>query len=145
MTLQGPASVIPSVEVIHNQVATISLPDQSFTTTIASSSAQDLGVSCNRFRVIIYVKTLVVGANTGGQSGPVFYIRAADNSGMSTNLTIVSMPVAGVNIASSTSPSCLEIAGQVPVAGKRYITITVDPSAMGSGSSGTYDAMIFAS
>lgn len=145
LTTQGPSSVAPSVDFMSNETATITVADTSWTTAIVSTAAQDLGVSCTRFRVIVYIKTLVAGGTTTGQAGPAFYIRAADNSGMSTNLTIVGFAPAPNVATSGGAVSCVEITGCTPVAGKRYVTVTCDPTAMGSGSpSGTFDCMIIA-
>lgn len=137
-------TVIPSVAFENNFPSTISLADQTATTTVASTAVQNLGAPMTRFRVIIYVKTLVRGNTTTGRAGPVFYVSAADDSGFTTNLTDIGCTEVA-NVASATSPSCVQIRGCVPVAGKQYIKITCDPTAMGGGASSImYDAFILA-
>lgn len=143
MTVQGPNSVMPSLEIVHNGQATISLADQAFTTTKANGSVQSLAYAINRMRVIVYLKTLVVGANTGAVAGPIFYVEGADNVGMSTNLTIVSQMEQAVNVASATEPQCIVLNVMTPVAAKQFFRVVADPTLMGVGSSGTYDAVFF--
>ena len=100
-----------------------------------------MGFGCSRFRVVIYLKTLVQGANLGANQGPVFFLEVADNAAMTTNLTLLDFCPA-YNIGSGVEVQCFELTGCVPVAQKQYCRITTDPTAMGVGSSGVYDAVI---
>jgi len=142
MTTQGLGSVLnPALFRSSAVIPPIQLPDNAFTTTKASTAAQNLGFGSTRFRVVLYIKTLVLGGNAGANQGPIFFLEAADNSGMSTNLTLLDYTQA-YNIASATEVQCLELVGLVPVAAKQYCRLTVDPTLMGAGSSGTYAALI---
>jgi hypothetical protein len=142
MTVQGLGSVLnPALFRSSAVIPPIQLADQAFTTAKASTAVQNLGFGNTRFRIVLYIKTLVLGANTNANQGPIFFLEAADNSGMSTNLTLLDYTQA-YNIASATEVQCLELVGLVPIAAKQFCRITVDPTLMGAGSSGTYDALI---
>src|SRR2546426_670975 len=66
------------------------IADTAFTTTRASgTTATQTIISATTFRAYLYMKTLVVGGNTGAGSGPIALLQAADNSAMTTNLTVI--------------------------------------------------------
>src|SRR5579875_901671 len=136
MTTQGPSSItarMPADTPFPGNTAQIA--DQTFTTTAVTTSPVALAVPGNWFRVVVYLKALTLGANTGATSGPVFYVKVADNSGLTTNLTIIGPIQQAANIASNTAVQCFVWTARVPVAGKAYVAITCDPSPMGTGSS----------
>ena len=135
MTTQGPSTVFkPQAPVVSGVVPPVQIADTAFTTTRASgtTAAQNLGFGCTTFQVIVYIKTLVLGANTLSNQGPYCCIEAADNSGMTTNLTVLGGVLAN-NVASSTSVQCFVLTGITPVASKQYVRVVVDPTGMGAG------------
>lgn len=143
MTTQGPASVLnPAQFRTSGLVPPLQLADQTFTTLKVSSAVQNLGFGCSKFRVVIYLKTLVLGATGGANAGPLFFVEVADNAAMTTNLTIIQEYYQAANIPSTTEVQCFEMVGMVPVASKQYLRVTCDPTLMGGGSSGTYDALV---
>lgn len=144
MTTQGNASVFNrGVMNVSGVIPPVQIADKTFTTAKTSTAAQNLTFGVTRIRVTVYLKTLVLGANTNAQQGPIFYVEAADNSGMTTNLTVLGGIIQGVNIASATEVQVLMWdLMPVPVASKQFVQVTVDPTLMGAGSSGTFDALI---
>ena len=142
MTVQGPASVLnPSLFRSSGVVPPIQLADQAFGAAKVSGAVQNLGFGCSRFRVVIYIKTLVQGANLGANQGPVFFLEVADNAAMTLNLTLLD-EFQAYNVGSAVEVQCYELTGLVPVASKQYARITIDPTAMGANASGVYDALL---
>src|SRR3972149_2261330 len=114
MTTQGPSTVFkPQPPQVSGVIPPVQIADTAFTTTRASgtTAAQNLSFGCTTFQVIVYIKTLVLGANTGVAQGPVISVEVADVTG---------------------APA------------KKFARVVVDPSGMGAGSSGTFDALIMA-
>jgi len=145
MTTQGQSSVLNyPIPQVNGLVPPIQIADKTFTTAKTSTAVQNLGFGCTKFQVVIYLKTLVLGANTSANQGPLFYLEAADVVGMNTNLTVIGEMTQAVNVASATEVQCMRIWGQTPVAAKQFLQITVDPTLMGAGSSGTFDVLIMA-
>lgn len=120
----------------------IQITDQSFTTTRNVGATKTLAAPCSTYRLIISLKTLVLGANTGANSGPLFYLEVADDSGMSTNLVALNPPIQAVNIASATEPGFYVQKYRLCSVAKGFVRIICDPTLMGAGSSGTYDAVL---
>ena len=109
----------------------ISLADQT-----ASSGVQTLAVAATFFRVLIVLKTYVLGNDT---SGPVFDVNVADVVGMTTNLTTIQEWTAK-KIASSTQIQVFYSDVLVaPVASKGFLQIIVTFQGTGTGA---YDAVI---
>jgi hypothetical protein len=150
ITVQGSASAYADDDIavggLPFSTATpgIQLADVTWTTTRAVGATQTLPAPCTAFRFVLSIKTLIVGANTDMESGPLFYLEVADNSAMSTNLTALTPIIQGINIASATEPQFHVIHLRVSSAPKGFVRIICDPTLMGAGSSGTYDALIVA-
>lgn len=150
MSVQGPASAYLDDDIsvggfpLTSTTPGIQIADVSWTTTRAVGATQTLPVTCTCFRLIISVKALVVGANTTMASGPLFYLEVADNSGMSTNLTALAPFIQAFNIASATEPAFYIQKYRVYSTPKGFVRVICDPTLMGAGSSGTYDALIIA-
>lgn len=143
MTTQGPSSILARAEMIAQFPGnSLQSADNAFTTATVNTGTLTSLVGGNTYRVKVYLKTLVLGANTNAQQGPLFYLECADNSGFSTNLTVMGGLQQAVNIASSTEVQTMEWEVRVPVASKLYARVTCDPTLMGAGSSGTFDALI---
>ena len=150
ITVQGAASAYADVDMnvggLPFSVAApgIQLADQTWTTIRVAGATQTLPAPCTNFRLIVSVKTLVTGANGGAGSGPIFYLEVADNSGMSTNLTALQPYIQAINIASATEPQFHVQQYRVSSTPKGFVRVICDPTLMGAGSSGTYDAVIIA-
>src|SRR5438094_99065 len=111
MTVQGLGSVLnPALFRSSAVIPPIQLADQAFTTAKVSTAVQNITFGVTRFRIVLYIKTLVLGGNTNANQGPIFFLEAADNSGMTTNLTLLDYTQA-YNIASATEVQCLELVG----------------------------------
>jgi hypothetical protein len=146
MTTQGPSTVIKTTTPqVNGIVPPIQIADTAFTTTRASgtTASQNIGYGCTSFQAMVYMKTLVVGANTGVMQGPVASLEVADVTGMTTNLTTLDTKVFQ-NIASATQVQLIRLWGFTPVASKQFVRVVVDPTGMGAGSSGTFDCLIMA-
>lgn len=151
ITVQGQASGYLTPDIITGGLPLtgttpgIQIGDVSPTTNARSVGAvQTLPAACTRFRLILSIKALTVGATTTGAAGPCFYLEVADNVGMSTNLTDLGPIIQAVNIASATSPGALFGEFIVISTAKGFVRIVSDLTAMGAGSAVTYDAIIMA-
>lgn len=151
ITVQGSASGYLTPDIITGGLPLTSttpgvqLADVSPTTNARSVGAtQTLPAPCTRFRLIMSIKALTVGATTTGAGGPCFNLEVADNSGMSTNLTVLGPIIQGINIASATSPGTLFGEFIVVSTPKGFVRIVSDLTSMGAGSAVTYDAIIMA-
>lgn len=145
MTTQGASSVFkPTTPQVAGPVPPIQLADVAFTTTKVNGAVQNLGYVATTFRVVIYLKTYVVGTGVGPATGPLFWLEGADVVGMTTNLTTLGDQLQFPNIASATQVACGIIDAITPVAGKQFIRIVVDPTLQTGAVAGTYDAVIMA-
>lgn len=152
MTTQGSASAYLTPDIIAgglplNGTTTpgIQIADVSPTTNARSVGAtQTLPAPCTRFRLVLSIKALTVGATTTGAGGPCFNLEVADDSGFTTNKTVLGPIIQGINIASATSPGNLFGEFIVTSTPKGFVRIVSDLTSMGAGSAVTYDAVILA-
>lgn len=151
ITVQGQASgyLKPDIEAggLPFSLSTpgIQIADVAATTNARSVGAtQTLPAPCTRFRLILSLKTVTVGAGTTASLGPYFNLEVADTSNMATNLTVLGPSIAGINIASATSPGTVWGEFIVLSTAKGFVRIVSDLTSMGVGSAVTYDAIIIA-
>ena len=63
---------------------------QTFADATTWSGSFNLSLGCTKFRAVVLVKNMLVGASTGNQL-PYFTLEAADNAAMTTNRSIVDL------------------------------------------------------
>lgn len=100
-----------------------------------SIASQTMSTPCRFFRMIISLKTYALGSDT---IGPTFRLRGANNSAMTTNLTIMGGTIAQL-VASATAPQSFAVGGYAPVVAFSFVDMTVVFSGTGTA---TFDCIL---